>query len=235
MTDRLVSLKESPPGLSWENDCDSTQPPSGSPSGSPLGSPSKKGGLAIKTNESIKNKGVFSKTRMCVYFLRGRCLHGDDCKYAHSPTEVRAHPDLRKTTLCEAHLRGGCKLSVSECKYAHGLRDLRATQEIFKTSLCRFWLNGKCNMGRGCRHAHGEHELRTEGGEVPERSTSPSLPSDPEVWEGMALISQLLATIQGEKINRQSYVMTPSATPSPTPSPSLSPALEQGIIFRPFL
>ena len=168
-------------------------------------------GLAIKTHESIKGRGVFNKTRMCVYFQRGRCLHGDDCQYAHKPTEVRVQPDLRKTTLCEAHAVGECKLEAHECRYAHGLRDLRATQEVFKTAMCRFWLAGKCSLGRGCRHAHGPEEMRVLTPELPLTAacSAANTPSPPpaETEECMRLISQLLATLQfaeGEPVKRVS-------------------------------
>jgi len=182
-------------------------------------------GLAIKSHESIKNRGVFQKTRMCVYFQRGRCLHGEDCQYAHKPTDVRIQPDLRKTTLCEGFATGICKLEPHQCRYAHGLRDLRATQEVFKTAMCRFWLAGKCSLGRGCRHAHGPEEMRAFSPELTAPNSTANTPSPPpnETEECMRLISQLLESLQlvseedGKKrVSPSSGATTAVATPRST-------------------
>ncbi|KAF4671986.1 hypothetical protein FOL46_009662 [Perkinsus olseni] len=107
-----------------------------------------------------RNREVFSKTRMCKFYLRGQCKHGSDCGYAHDWSELRQAPDLRKTKMCQLYRKGQCP-NGADCAYAHSRDELRATADVYKTSLCRFWMNGSCNAGSKCRHAHGAHELRT--------------------------------------------------------------------------
>ena len=95
---------------------------------------------------------------MCARFKR----HGvgrDDCSFAHTQSELRAQPDLQKTTLCAAWPRGEC--AAARCRFAHGVSELRGTAAVYKTQLCHWYSSsGKCTRGAGCRHAHGESELR---------------------------------------------------------------------------
>ena len=190
--------------------------------------PGLKKGLAIKSHESIKNRGVFLKTRMCAYFQSGKCLHGGDCEYAHAPNEIRTHPDLRKTTLCDGFSKGTCKLLAADCKYAHGVKDLRATPEVFKTSLCRFWQTGKCAMGKGCRHAHGEDEISgatavsTAAGS-PVGTTCADLSPRKLLSEGAELVlceSGIVGSAPG-----CSPIPSPATTVPPSPTNFRSPSL----------
>jgi Zinc finger C-x8-C-x5-C-x3-H type (and similar) len=164
----------------------------------------------VQVNEAIKLRGVFSKTRLCQYHQRGKCVHGADCQYAHDSKEVRTPPDLKKTTLCENFLNGECRYSEEECRYAHGASDLKATDSVFKTALCRFWLQGKCSLGSSCRHAHGTDEIR-----------------DKDYMDGMMLISHLLSNMSlkpsdvsskmshHNKSSKQSSSQASTALPSP--------------------
>ena len=94
---------------------------------------------------------------MCKVFLwQGVCR--DDCSFAHSQDQLRIMPDLQKTTLCAAWLRGEC--AAGHCRFAHGVSELRGTAAVYKTQLCHWYNTGKCTRGAGCRHAHGESELR---------------------------------------------------------------------------
>ena len=159
--------------------------------------------LARKSHAMVKSKGVFAKTRLCVYHQRGRCVHGEECEYAHETTEVRDTPDLRKTTMCEQYMKSKC--SRVDCRFAHGLEELRGTQEIFKTSLCRFWLNGSCSMGDRCRHAHGVEELR---------STSTPVEEEEEA-EMMRLLEKLSVKQPIELSLATSLPTTAAGTPAP--------------------
>ena len=94
---------------------------------------------------------------MCVHFQRARVCR-DDCSFAHSEDNLRALPDLQKTTLCAAWLRREC--AADHCRFAHGVSELRGTAAVYKTQLCHWHNIGKCTRGDGCRHAHGESELR---------------------------------------------------------------------------
>lgn len=66
----------------------------------------------------------FWKTELCRFFPR--CNKGDQCPFAHTPTEVHERPDLTKTTLCTSWRRGRCPLDSAECKFAHGPWELRS-------------------------------------------------------------------------------------------------------------
>ena len=46
------------------------------------------------------------KTRMCPLLQEGKCNNGDNCKFAHSESEIRSKPNLSKTKLCEDHQKG---------------------------------------------------------------------------------------------------------------------------------
>ncbi|CEM10264.1 unnamed protein product [Vitrella brassicaformis CCMP3155] len=101
----------------------------------------------------------FYKTKMCPHILRGSCVRGQWCTYAHSPAELNPLQDLRKTKLCEAWLHSVCH--DLNCKFAHGEQELRCTDDYYKTALCKFWKQGSCPFGLACRHAHGIQEVRT--------------------------------------------------------------------------
>uniref|UniRef100_A0A0G4GHB5 C3H1-type domain-containing protein n=1 Tax=Chromera velia CCMP2878 TaxID=1169474 RepID=A0A0G4GHB5_9ALVE len=113
---------------------------------------------------SARPRGVvpdqFYRIKMCPFLASGFCRKGENCNYAHTETELRSGPALTKTKLCDAFLRGACRLRGEQCRYAHGEGDLRATDDYFKTGICKYWLHGKCPLGDKCRHAHGAHELR---------------------------------------------------------------------------
>ncbi len=152
----------------------------------------------------VKSRGVFVKTRLCVYHQRGRCVHGTDCEYAHEAYEIRDTPDLRKTTLCELYEKGKC--GRGECRFAHGLEELRGTDEIYKTSLCRFWLNGNCSMGDKCRHAHGVDELRP---------TAPVVADEQEKELMLKLLEKLSEKHPIELSLATSLPTTAAGTPAP--------------------
>ena len=85
------------------------------------------------------------KTRMCRYFLEGKCGKGAVCNFAHSQEE----------------LQGKAPQKV----------DHNATRH--KTRRCRFFREGNCVKGAECTFAHSEGEVReseeagTESGEKP--------------------------------------------------------------------
>lgn len=105
---------------------------------------------------------VLAKTRMCVYISNGgSCRHGSACLFSHDLRELRAPPSLEKTKMCP-QLKSGCEDGrLCGGAYAHSRDELRSTQDLFKTSMCKFFSNGHCSMGRHCRFAHGEYELRS--------------------------------------------------------------------------
>jgi hypothetical protein len=101
----------------------------------------------------------FFKTKLCAFWVEGRCLRGSGCKYAHGEEEMHIVPDLTKTALCRNLLNGG-KCTSEDCPFAHNIEELRGTEDVYKTSMCSFFRFGRCRMGAFCRHAHFESELR---------------------------------------------------------------------------
>lgn len=100
-----------------------------------------------------------SKTKMCLFFERGRCA-AVNCNYAHSPSELKTRPNLQKTKLCRVWLQGEPCPDVENCPFAHGDGEIRVTEGIYKTQLCKFHERGSCKKGFRCNHAHGLAELR---------------------------------------------------------------------------
>ena len=67
---------------------------------------------------------ALEKTRMCVYYLQGRCKY-DDCSFAHSVHELKQAPsNLRKTKLCDLFMMGHC--FDAQCNFAHSTEELKA-------------------------------------------------------------------------------------------------------------
>lgn len=121
------------------------------------------------------------KTKMCISFSRGLCS-STTCRFAHSTDELREPPDLLKTAICRAYLRGKC-VDSDNCNFAHGEEELRVSPNVYKTQLCNFFARGHCKKGDRCRHAHGRKELRNQESEKSPTSSffqaPPGLPSDP--------------------------------------------------------
>ncbi len=67
---------------------------------------------------------ALEKTRMCVYFLQGKCRYDTNCTYAHSAEELKQAPsNLRKTKFCDLFMLGHC--SDPECNFAHSTEELK--------------------------------------------------------------------------------------------------------------
>lgn len=99
------------------------------------------------------------KTKMCYFFERGKCA-SQNCRYAHSSSELRNQPNLQKTKLCKAFAQDGVCPRFENCVFAHGEAELRVTEGIYKTQMCHFYERGRCLKGDRCNHAHGVEDLR---------------------------------------------------------------------------
>jgi hypothetical protein len=93
---------------------------------------------ARKTKEAQSNVGeeraaVFSKTKMCKFFILGQCTKGHECCFAHDNVELQLPPDLQRTKLCKTLINTGvCK--DPNCSYAHNKVELRVVPG-FNTNL----------------------------------------------------------------------------------------------------
>mmetsp|Transcript_26208 Transcript_26208/g.60509 ORF Transcript_26208/g.60509 Transcript_26208/m.60509 type:complete len:226 (+) Transcript_26208:101-778(+) len=74
--------------------------------------------------DAAKSMVVFHKTRMCHFFQQGCCSRGTQCKFAHSPSELRDTPDFSCTRLCERLIATG-SCDIKGCKFAHNKQELR--------------------------------------------------------------------------------------------------------------
>lgn len=100
----------------------------------------------------------FFKTKLCMFWEKGACTRGSNCKYAHGDKELNEMPNLTKTSLCKDLLTTGT-CTRSDCLFAHSVEELRATNKFYKTSMCSFHRVGQCKLGAACRHAHDPSEL----------------------------------------------------------------------------
>lgn len=111
---------------------------------------------AAHADKKQANKDL-QKTRLCAYFLEGKCGYGSNCSFAHSATEIKNVPDLRKTQLCTKFAEGKCH--NKNCNYAHGAAELRDPPN-FKKKICKWHQKGACRNGASCGFAHEIAELR---------------------------------------------------------------------------
>lgn len=71
----------------------------------------------------------FYKTRLCRFFIRGKCFKGAECSHAHSRSELNRKPNLMKTSLCRNWSASEVCEKGSECPYAHGAAELRSCSQ----------------------------------------------------------------------------------------------------------
>jgi hypothetical protein len=115
-----------------------------------------------KARSGIVNiRKQFRKTKLCSYYLAGRCTFGSQCFYAHNPDDVQDAPDLKKTKLCIAWQDGTCA-NGADCGFAHGAKELRSTTAVYKTVQCQWYSTGHCSLGSSCRYAHGDMDDRSK-------------------------------------------------------------------------
>lgn len=120
----------------------------------------------------------FFKSKLCTYNLRGKCMHQDRCKFAHSLDELHQGPNLCNTRMCPR----GRACADPECQFAHDPTELRATEQFAKVRPCQAFARGICKLGLGCRFSHGPES----GGGV-----SAEAASGTRVWPAGQLESQL--------------------------------------------
>ena len=68
-------------------------------------------------------------TSMCSFYAVGKCLRGENCKFAHSLSQIRQKPDLTRTSLCHDWMRKRSCKNGDKCRYAHGEKELNQRYE----------------------------------------------------------------------------------------------------------
>lgn len=99
------------------------------------------------------------KTRLCAFAAKNCCRAGDNCRFAHSPEELREQPDFTHTSMCKTVLKGGI-CTATDCRFAHSAPELNGEQKRFKTKLCVFAKDRRCGRGSSCSFAHSPEELQ---------------------------------------------------------------------------
>jgi len=66
------------------------------------------------------------KSSLCRFYASNQCRKGTSCPYAHGESELKARPNLTKTTICRNWISGCCAKKSAECNFAHGEWDLRS-------------------------------------------------------------------------------------------------------------
>eukprot|EP00931_Biecheleriopsis_adriatica_P022267 TRINITY_DN14355_c0_g2_i1.p1 TRINITY_DN14355_c0_g2~~TRINITY_DN14355_c0_g2_i1.p1 ORF type:complete len:222 (-),score=38.24 TRINITY_DN14355_c0_g2_i1:8-673(-) len=71
-------------------------------------------------SEKLQRIGKLRNTRLCSFFLAGKCKYNDQCAFAHDTDDLLEKPNLAKTKICYKWQRGRCGRSAAECRFAHG-------------------------------------------------------------------------------------------------------------------
>lgn len=89
----------------------------------------------VQTGDSNMD-AVLKYTKMCDFFLKGKCQRGARCNFAHNKDQLQSKPDLFKTVLCVRFMsKGACK-SGQSCRFAHCRDELRQVREVDESSQC---------------------------------------------------------------------------------------------------
>lgn len=81
-------------------------------------------GDAARSRRKGKLGTMCQKTKMCKFFLLGKCIRGSSCQFAHDERELRPVPDLSCTKTCPTWAAHG-HCDRPSCPFAHGRDELR--------------------------------------------------------------------------------------------------------------
>mmetsp|Transcript_43986 Transcript_43986/g.87392 ORF Transcript_43986/g.87392 Transcript_43986/m.87392 type:complete len:255 (-) Transcript_43986:202-966(-) len=68
---------------------------------------------------------ALANTRICKFYLRGKCRRGVRCTFAHGEGALQPQPDLYRTQLCRQFMQSGTCRFGGRCSFAHGFGQLR--------------------------------------------------------------------------------------------------------------
>jgi len=83
----------------------------------------------MAAERSPKPNAMFKATRMCQFYLEGRCGRGSECTFAHGHEQMRQLPDLYKTSLCKELSTTGQCTNGAVCAFAHSEGELRRAKK----------------------------------------------------------------------------------------------------------
>eukprot|EP00931_Biecheleriopsis_adriatica_P055810 TRINITY_DN33072_c0_g1_i1.p1 TRINITY_DN33072_c0_g1~~TRINITY_DN33072_c0_g1_i1.p1 ORF type:complete len:255 (+),score=60.95 TRINITY_DN33072_c0_g1_i1:76-765(+) len=136
---------------------------------------------AIDVEKAVPNRKMVTercviRTRMCTFFMQGKCSKGESCNFAHGKAYLQAKPQWQKTRLCKDFMKTGFCSAGDDCTWAHGKQELIRSKKkpkdpafqvenplkavIKKTQVCKYHASGKCSLGTNCTFAHGVEELQ---------------------------------------------------------------------------
>eukprot|EP00095_Tigriopus_kingsejongensis_P008601 maker-scaffold460_size165339-snap-gene-0.24 protein:Tk08601 transcript:maker-scaffold460_size165339-snap-gene-0.24-mRNA-1 annotation:"zinc finger protein c3h1 type-like 2-a-like" len=118
------------------------------------------------------------KTILCKYYMKGNCVHGVKCAFAHGERELlvtaqdkenQRHSKVKTKPCKNLHETGYCQFGT-KCLFLHSPTEVQRTkspnqsqnvEKLYKTEPCRhFFKTGVCMFGDKCMFAHGQSERR---------------------------------------------------------------------------
>lgn len=83
------------------------------------------GSAGTSSSNQVADAAILKRTKLCRFFIKGQCVRGESCTFAHGTTDLRAQPDWFRTQLChDWHKSQSCAYG-SKCKFAHSSSEVR--------------------------------------------------------------------------------------------------------------
>jgi len=103
-----------------------------------------------RLQKSVRPKAVFQATRLCNFYLQGRCTRGAECAFAHGDEQLRGKPDFYKTRFCEQFSSKGFCKDQESCCFAHSAEELRGPrrEQELKQAMSNIQNGGLKRRGR---------------------------------------------------------------------------------------
>eukprot|EP00930_Biecheleria_cincta_P082484 TRINITY_DN7220_c0_g1_i1.p1 TRINITY_DN7220_c0_g1~~TRINITY_DN7220_c0_g1_i1.p1 ORF type:complete len:246 (+),score=34.51 TRINITY_DN7220_c0_g1_i1:47-784(+) len=89
----------------------------------------------MMAQRSPKPSAMFKATRLCQFFLEGRCAKGSQCTFAHGREQMRKQPYLYRTALCKEFSQTGQCTNGNTCTFAHSEGELRRSKKKARQSV----------------------------------------------------------------------------------------------------
>uniref|UniRef100_A0A8D0H9G6 C3H1-type domain-containing protein n=1 Tax=Sphenodon punctatus TaxID=8508 RepID=A0A8D0H9G6_SPHPU len=92
---------------------------------------------------TVEHKGK----QICKYFLKGRCIKGDQCKFDHD-AEIE-----KKKEICKFYIQGYCTKGEN-CIYMHNILRPKLRSLLLLLLLLFYHTGAKCYQGDKCKFSH---------------------------------------------------------------------------------